>query len=117
IESGDAEVVEGHLEEILRAREGLVALVDVDAAPDEAAKLARDVGKGRTSAEDVTVDAVEASQPIFHLERLAATEVIEIDPERTVHVVWMHALDPAIADLLLQLTSGEVEPGGVEVVV
>src|SRR4029079_16927358 len=66
--------------------------------------------------EDPAVDPVVAAEPVFHFERFAPAEVVEVERHAALEVVAVHPLPPAIAHLLLERASGECEPRLVEIV-
>src|SRR4051812_8284083 len=94
----------------------LASLVDVDAAADETRKGASFVGVGNTAIEDPAVHAVVPPEAVFHFERLAPVEVIEVVRYAPLEVVGVDARCPPVAHLLLDRAAGEREPGLVEVV-
>src|SRR4051812_25997887 len=95
---------------------GPAPVVDVHAASDEAREVARLVVEGSAAIEDPPVFAVVAAEPVFHLERLATMEMIQVVFHAAFDVFRMDALRPAVSDLLGERTAGELEPGIVEVV-
>ena len=88
--------------------------VHVDADPHHP----REAGLGehrRAPVEDPAVRAVVAEQPVLHLERSARLERAAVDAEAALEVVRMHALGPAVAELLLHRAPAELQPPAVEV--
>src|SRR5262249_30491004 len=60
--------------------------------------------------------AVEAAQAILRLKRAAFIEGRVVNLEKPVIVVRMYAFLPSMAQLLLQRSTAEVQPGFVEVI-
>jgi hypothetical protein len=75
-------------------------LMNVHAAADEAGKRTGVVAKRDTAIEDPAVHTVLAPQAVFHLERFAALEVVEVVRRAAIEVLGVNSLGPAIAHLL-----------------
>src|SRR5262249_43390978 len=69
---------------------------------------------GRAGVPDPAVFAVVPPQPVLHLELDPGLERISVDTETGLEIVRVDALGPAVAQLLRQASSGEVEPALVE---
>ena len=75
--------------------------------------------RGRSMEGDAVVQqpavfAVVASQPVLHRERLAGVEGAGVGREAAVEIVAVHVLGPAVAELLLQRATHEIQPRLVE---
>ena len=77
-----------------------VAIVDVDAAADEPGERSAVVCKGNTSIENPAVDAVVPAEAVFHFERFATMEVVQIVRDAALQISSVHALGPTVAHLL-----------------
>ncbi len=95
---------------------GFVALVDVDAAPNEASKLSALISEGNAPIEYPAIVAVTIAQAVLHFEWFAPAKVFQIVTQATIKVVPVNAFRPAIAKLLLEHAARKREPGLVEVV-
>src|SRR4029079_2480198 len=94
----------------------LAALVNVDAAPDEARERSRVVGKGHAAIDNPAGDTVVAAQAVLHFERFVTAKVVEIQGHAALEIVRVHTLGPAIPHFLLERPPREGEPGLVEIV-
>jgi hypothetical protein len=65
--------------------------------------------------EDPAVFAVMPAKPIFHHERFTAVEGASVRVQALLQICSVYTVCPAIADLGLERSSGEVEPRLVEV--
>ena len=92
------------------------ALVDVDTAADESRKVPVVVDERNTAVEYPAIHPVVAAEAIFHFERLAPPEMIQIERHAPPEIVGVDARRPAVAHLFFDRAAREFEPGLVEVV-
>src|SRR5262245_28038147 len=104
----------------LHVRERAIALLyplavgDVDGGTDVTEKFTV-LGKARRPlVEDPTVLAVVTAQPIFDFNRLSDVEGGVPNLDTVLTIIGMHPVEPALAELLLQGSSGEFQPARIE---
>src|SRR5262249_5738172 len=88
--------------------------VNVDAGADIADEGAIVGAAGSAGVVDPAILAVMPPQPILHAKRRAGVEMTDVDPQATVEIVGMHAVGPAVAELLRHGAPGEGEPRPIE---
>jgi hypothetical protein len=82
VESRDAEVVEGHLEELGVSQAFVVALmIGIDTASNEAGECPAGIFVRFAAIDDVSINPVVAAEPKFRLEAPAPLEVAAVDGE------------------------------------
>src|SRR5579883_1101567 len=91
-------------------------LIHIDTAANKAGERSALIAEGHTAIEDPAIDAVVAAQSILHFERRPAVKVVQVVCQAAIEVVWMDALGPAVAHLLLKGSTGEAQPRFIEVI-
>ena len=93
---------------------GAFAVGDVEDGADIAKEFTV-LGKTRDAlVVDPAILAVVPAQPIFDFEWLPHIERVVTDVEAMLAIVGMHAVYPSVAELLLDLAPGELEPSLIE---
>lgn len=90
-------------------------LRDIDAGADVAEELPFGVETGDAVTMDPSIFSVGAPPPVFLGKRLAGVKGRLIAIEAARKILRVHPFGPAVAKLLLRGTSGEMQPGLVEI--
>ena len=92
----------------------LTALGDVETRPDVAEERAVGGEPGHAGIEHPSVFAIRPLQAVLHPEGLSAGPCGGVGCQTALQVVRVHAFRPAVADLVLQAASPELQPRLVE---
>src|SRR5215471_3906037 len=87
---------------------------DIHTSSNVSAKSAVRTKMRNSDVRHVTIFTVVAAEPIFHVERLSGVKCSRVGLKRHVDIVGVYAVYPAVAEVLLQRSSGKLEPGFID---
>src|SRR5260370_2972456 len=94
---------------------GALQFRDVNVGPDIAGEFSPRISRN-SALNHPAIFSIRPPEPIEHPERLSRMECGQESIEASLHIVWMHGLDPSCADFLFHVSASEVEPRFVEIV-
>src|SRR5215467_653740 len=92
------------------------AVCNINIASDIAGEFSSGGVPRNTALIDPTIFAIRSPEPVLHSERLSRMECRQEAIQAALHIVWMHAFDPARAHLLVHRSASELQPRFVEIV-
>src|SRR5262249_43403625 len=87
---------------------------DIHTSSNVSAKSAVRTEMRNSDIRHVAIFTVVTAEPILHVERLSGVKCSRVGVKTHFVILGVHAVDPTVAEVLLQRSSGKLEPGFID---